>query len=74
MKKIIFIFILLCLFGTSIKASAEELQAQTSINVVKKDPELIKLPQIKNVDDVLYNQKIEDDNKEYQKIKKKQAM
>lgn len=70
MKKTIFIFILLCLFGINFSASAEELQAQTSINVVKKDPELIKLPQIKNVDDNLYNQKIEDDNKEYQKNKK----
>lgn len=73
MKKIfvLFLFFTFCLnfYNPSMALYVEDLKARVEKNETLKDPGLIKIPQIKEVDEESYNKKMASDEIEYEKIK-----
>ncbi len=73
MKKIfvLFLFFTFCLnfYNPSMALYVEDLKARVEKNETLKDPGLIKIPQIKEVDEESYNKKMASDEVEYEKIK-----
>ena len=73
MKKIfvLFLFFTFCLnfYNPSLALYVEDLKARVEKNETLKDPGLIKIPQIKEVDEESYNKKMASDEIEYEKIK-----
>ena len=73
MKKIfvLFLFFTFCLnfYNPSLALYVEDLKARVEKNETLKDPGLIKIPQIKEVDEESYNKKTASDEVEYEKIK-----
>lgn len=73
MKKIfvLFLFFTFCLnfYNPSLALYVEDLKARVEKNETLKDPGLIKIPQIKEVDEESYNKKMASDEVEYEKIK-----
>ena len=73
MKKIfvLFLFFTFCLnfYNPSMALYVEDLKARVEKNETLKDPGLIKIPQIKEVDEESYNKKTASDEIEYEKIK-----
>ena len=73
MKKIfvLFLFFTFCLnfYNPSMALYVEDLKARVEKSETLKDPGLIKIPQIKEVDEESYNKKMASDEIEYEKIK-----
>lgn len=73
MKKIfvLFLFFTFCLnfYNPSMALYVEDLKARVEKNETLKDPGLIKIPQIKEVDEESYNKKMASDEIEYEKVK-----